>query len=104
MKYRNLIAVVTVSSVLVISPSVFAKNGDKDKSLPPGLEKKLQRTGELPPGWQKKLAVGNVMETRVYEHSRVVVPVDRKGVITVQVEDRVVRLIQATREIVEILD
>ena len=44
------------------------------------------------------------METRVYEHSRVVVPVDRKGVITVQVEDRVVRLIQATREIVEVLD
>lgn len=25
------------------------------KSLPPGLQKKLYRTGTLPPGWQKKL-------------------------------------------------
>jgi len=25
------------------------------RQLPPGLQKKLQRTGTLPPGWQKKL-------------------------------------------------
>ena len=25
------------------------------RSLPPGLQKKLRRTGQLPPGWQKKL-------------------------------------------------
>jgi hypothetical protein len=25
------------------------------RSLPPGLQKKLYRTGQLPPGWQKKL-------------------------------------------------
>jgi hypothetical protein len=24
------------------------------RSLPPGLQKKLRRTGQLPPGWQKK--------------------------------------------------
>jgi len=24
------------------------------RNLPPGLQKKLQRTGQLPPGWQKK--------------------------------------------------
>jgi hypothetical protein len=26
------------------------------RALPPGLQKKLRRTGQLPPGWQKKLA------------------------------------------------
>jgi hypothetical protein len=25
------------------------------RSLPPGLEKKLYRTGQLPPGWEKKM-------------------------------------------------
>jgi hypothetical protein len=25
------------------------------RSLPPGLQKKYQRTGQLPPGWQKKV-------------------------------------------------
>jgi hypothetical protein len=25
------------------------------RSLPPGLQKKLYRTGQLPPGWQKKI-------------------------------------------------
>jgi hypothetical protein len=25
------------------------------RSLPPGLQKKLRRTGQLPPGWQKKM-------------------------------------------------
>ena len=29
--------------------------GDRYRSLPPGLQKKLARTGTLPPGWQKKL-------------------------------------------------
>ena len=35
-------------------------------SLPPGLEKKYQRTGTLPPGWQKKMAVfPAVVESRL---------------------------------------
>ena len=29
--------------------------GERYRSLPPGLQKKLARTGTLPPGWQKKL-------------------------------------------------
>ena len=27
----------------------------KHRNLPPGLQKKYQRTGQLPPGWQKKM-------------------------------------------------
>jgi hypothetical protein len=29
--------------------------GPQYRSLPPGLQKKLYRTGQLPPGWQKKV-------------------------------------------------
>lgn len=74
------------------------------KSLPPGIEKKYERTGELPPGWEKKLDVGKRLDRDIYGHARVVVPLDNDGLITVRIENKVVRLIQATREIVEILD
>ena len=30
--------------------------GNRFKSLPPGLQKKLARGGSLPPGWEKKMA------------------------------------------------
>jgi hypothetical protein len=30
--------------------------GPRSRSLPPGLQKKLYRTGQLPPGWQRKLS------------------------------------------------
>ena len=69
-----------------------------------GIENKYERTGELPPGWEKKLTVGKRLDRDLYGHARVVVPLDNDGLITVRIENKVVRLIQATREIVEILD
>ncbi len=62
------------------------------------------RTGELPPGWEKKLAVGNRLDRDIYSHARIIVPLGEDGLVTVRIENKVVRLIQATREIVEILD
>ncbi len=41
-------AVILASSTAYASPN----NPHKDKSLPPGIEKKYERTGELPPGWE----------------------------------------------------
>ena len=69
-----------------------------------GIEKKYERTGELPPGWEKKLAVGNRLDRDIYNHARIIVPLGEDGLVTVRIENKVVRLIQATREIVEILD
>jgi hypothetical protein len=79
-----------------------AKN-DKEKSLPPGLQKKSERGQSLPPGWQKKLVVGNVLEDDIYEHGRIIAT-DRDGLVTIRIEDRLIRLIKDTREIVEILE
>lgn len=50
----------------------------KYRRLPPGLQKKLRRTGQLPPGWQKKFEPFPV----VLERQLVVMPSGyRRGVI-----------------------
>jgi hypothetical protein len=80
------------------------KNKNKSHSLPPGLQKKLDRGGSLPPGWQKKLVKGEVLEEAIYQQSDVLVPADSSGLLTVRVEDKVIRLMESTREIVDVLD
>ncbi|WP_339675651.1 hypothetical protein [uncultured Zhongshania sp.] len=72
--------------------------------LPPGLQKKVAEGRQLPPGWQKKLQVGYRLEPDIYAHGRVVVPVDNRGHVIVTIEDRRLRLVQATLEILEILN
>lgn len=83
------------------STSLYATN--KDKSLPPGLQKKVDSGEPLPPGWQKKLQKGEILDYRVYRRGRIVVPANQQGIITIKVEDRVIRLMEATREIIDIL-
>ncbi len=76
----------------------------QDSTMPYGLQKRSQKTGKpLPPGWQKKLKPGAIMEREVYEHGRIVQPVDKNGLLTISVEGKLVRLYQDTREIIEIL-
>lgn len=82
----------------------------KQKPLPPGLRKKVERGGELPPGWQKKLARGEVLSDDVYRVGRPLppdvrrqLPVDPKGTVTLDIDGEIVRVIQNTREIVDIL-
>lgn len=90
--------------VSIVSFPVYAKNDKHEGSLPPGLQKKAAHGEPLPPGWQKKLSKGEIMERRVYERSEIVVPVDKKGLLTVRIEGKLVKLYEATREIVEVLD
>ena len=85
--------------------------GKKKKKLPPGLKKKLERGGELPPGWQKKVARGEVMSDEVYYQSRPlpkdvikILPPAPPGTIIVTIEGKVVRLLEATRTIVDVFD
>jgi len=85
--------------------------GKKMKELPPGLQKKVERGGELPPGWQKKIARGEVIDPRVYAHSRPLPPelVKRlppypRGTVVVTIEGKVVRLMEATLTILDVFD
>lgn len=45
------------------------KGKNKQKRIPPGLQKKLERTGQLPPGWQNKVAAGEVLDSDLYSRS-----------------------------------
>lgn len=85
---------------LSISP-LYAK---KDKSeLPPGLQKKAAKGKQLPPGWQKKLQKGNTLDRDIYRQGKVVVPLDPLGLVTIRVDDRLIRLHKETRKIIDIL-
>jgi hypothetical protein len=97
--------VISVLAVLLTLglASAEAKSA-KEKPLPPGLQKKVERGGELPPGWQNKLTVGESLDEEVYDSAEVIVPVDDHGILTIKVEDRIVKLIEASREIVETLE
>ena len=86
---------------LALSPSYAKKN--KEQDLPPGLQKKVERGGELPPGWEKKLKAGEILDQEIYEKGIVVKPVDGDGVITIKIDDKIIRLIEATREIIDVL-
>lgn len=107
MKIRHIITFIIFIS-LTASP-LYAKN-DKEKGkgkfnqLPPGLQKKAGKGKPLPPGWQKKLARGEIMDNNIYLHSQIVVPLDSRGLVTIRIEGKLVRLYKATREIVEILE
>ena len=77
---------------------------DKTKPLPYGLQKKLEKGQALPPGWEKKLVVGNHLEQDIYRQGDIVIPLDSRGLLTIRLEGKLVRLVKATREIVEILE
>lgn len=81
----------------------------KEKKLPPGLRMKLERGGELPPGWQKKVARGEVMDAEVYSHSyslpdeiRRRMPRDIDGTSIRRIDDRIVRVMDATRTVLDV--
>ena len=103
MYLKNLITVI-ISIGFIISPLYAHNDKNKAKSLPYGQQKKLQKGQSLPPGWQKKLMVGERLEPGIYGRGDVVVPLDSKGLLTIRLEGKLVRLVEATREIVEILE
>ncbi|MFW2440556.1 MAG: hypothetical protein ACN4GR_14450 [Arenicellales bacterium] len=82
----------------------------KQKSLPPGLQKKLARGGQLPPGWQKKVARGEVLDMTLYRQSRPLPegllnrlssgPADTELRL---LDDRVMRLMDDSRDILDVL-
>jgi hypothetical protein len=105
MNPRNIITIAVLLSICS-GPAFAAKEKEKNKNrqLPQGLQMKLERGGSLPPGWQKKLVKGEILEQPIFNYSKTVIPVDPEGLLTVRVEGKLIKLIEATREIVEIVD
>ncbi|ABM25173.1 MULTISPECIES: hypothetical protein [Shewanella] len=92
----------------ITSINAFAKNEyeqDKQgKGLPPGLQKKVDRGEPLPPGWQKKLRRGDILELDIYNRGRIVVPLDKDGIVSIQIEGALIKLDDKTRTILDIVN
>lgn len=87
------------------------RGSTKPKQLPKGLQKKVARGGELPPGWQKKMARGQMLPHDVYVHHAPLpdeiwrrLPRAPRGTETIRIEGKIVRVISATREILDVFD
>ncbi len=87
------------------------ENEGKQKQLPKGLQKKYQRTGELPPGWEMKLQRGEVLSEDVYRYGRPLpydlrqrLPIGPVGSKIIEVEGKIIRVMENTREIIDILN
>ena len=85
--------------------------GKKNKTLPPGLQKKVDRGGNLPPGWQRKLNPGDVISPEEYEYSDPIpqtladsLPEQPEGTELIRADDRIFRVLESTREILDVLD
>ncbi len=76
---------------------------DSAKRLPPGLQKQVDRGRPLPPGWQDKLQVGQRLDDEIFVHGIIIGSEPELGQISVRIDDRVVRLLAATHEIIEVL-
>lgn len=83
--------------------------GKKKKHLPPGLKKKEARGRDLPPGWQKKIARGQVLDRDLRPHCRDLppdlhreLPPPPRGTRLYQLEDRIIQVVEATFEIIDI--
>ncbi|WP_394176663.1 hypothetical protein [Thalassotalea litorea] len=97
----NLVVMTTLAAV---SSQATAKNEKSDHKLPKGLEKKVKQGKALPPGWQKKLMPGEILSHDIYRHRDIIVPVDTHGIVTVRIDGKLIRLVDASREIIEILN
>ena len=103
MKIRVLI-LLGMAFMLVVSP-VYAKGKGKNKgkSLPPGLAKKYEQGKPLPPGWKKKIAPGRRLDREVYAHRKIIVPADPLGIVTIKIDDKIMKVHEKSMEILEIL-
>jgi hypothetical protein len=78
--------------------------------LPPGLKKRAAQGKPLPPGWVKKLSRGHRVPDDIWvariplPHEVLIkLPPPPPGVISVRIEDKIVRVIEKTRELHDIL-
>lgn len=83
----------------------------KQKKLPYGLQKKLERGGELPPGWQNKVVKGEVLDrdlldrsVRVPEELTRRLPELRDGSEYRRLGDKVVRVLGGNGTVVDVID
>ena len=103
---RTLFYTLLITALLNSSPLMAKGNNGKGKGhggMPPGLQKKFNNGQGLPPGWQKKLARGSILDLQVFKLGKIIVPLDPLGILTIKVDNRILRIDKKTRKIIKIL-
>lgn len=84
----------------------YARPGQRPKAPP----RALRRRAELPEGWQKHMDKGNVIPDAIWSRRQPLpIAVGRKlkkqpaGVVTVYIEGKVVRVVETTRTILDVI-
>ncbi|GGG51294.1 hypothetical protein GCM10011403_05570 [Pseudohongiella nitratireducens] len=103
MRKRFTVGVVFLCTAFVSSFSQ-AQPGQNPNSLPPGLQKKVEEGKPLPPGWERKLEIGGYLDRDIYRRADVLYRDREEGRVTVRIEGKVIRLIENSLEIVDILN
>ena len=100
-----------VKQYLVDMRTAQSKKSGPAKAPPPGAAKKGAPSAKLPPGWQKKIVRGEVLPQTVYAQAQPLpevvlqkLPPPPAGTILVTLDDKVVRLLEATRTIVDVFE
>lgn len=99
---------VLVSLVVLISSNLYAKqdNEHKNKNIPYGLQKKMDKDGTLPVGWQKKLKKGDILDDRMFKEAVEIRSREMKEIRNTkiyQLQDRIFRIANDTKKVIEIL-
>lgn len=120
MKLFTRILSCTLMGSVLFSAQIFAKppehaqnkkmkKAKKQKKLPYGLQKKLERGGELPPGWKKKLKVGSVVSEDVLSNGKILDPKVLGDIPNTtyskiyKIQDKIIRINNATKVILDVL-
>jgi len=103
---KKILAVVALSLFALQPTLAKPPGGEGHGQLPRGLEKQ----GKLPPGWERKLMKGSRLDNDVYAYAVPLTPVEiarlpptPTGMITVRIENQIVRLQQSTMKIDAVL-
>jgi hypothetical protein len=107
LRNRKLFTALAVVVAMLASPLILAQPGNNPGqnpgSLPPGLQKQVERGKPLPPGWRNKLQVGSILDRDIYRQGEVLYRDRDRGLVTVRIENKVVRLLESSLEIMAIL-
>lgn len=89
-------------------PSPGLADGRRD--LPPGLQRRVERGDGLPPGWVRKVERGEVLDQAQVHFGRRIddelsrrLPRQPDGTVLLETEDQVIRVLEATGEVLDVL-
>ncbi|QJR82068.1 hypothetical protein CA267_015570 [Alteromonas pelagimontana] len=100
----NLATAIVCVGIILTTCSAELLAADRSNALSSGYDRKPAKEGDLPVGWQKNLLKGQFLDYDVYRMGQLVYREPSAGIVSIRIENKVIRLVENTREIVSVLD